>query len=1214
MDTPIKDILQLDLSEDIKNVIDLEDQSEQERQDEIASYILTDGLAVHFSDFIKNYTSNIRETGVWISGFYGSGKSYFGKMLGHLLANPTINGTPARDRFLPRIRGVKNETWLENDILKLNAYEAKVVFLDIAKQNTENGLAFTLFTNFLKLLKFRSDLYGYIEFDLMLEGKSADFAAAVEAAVGKPWAEVKRSNRETARAVRQAHLAMGYSDQEYDDTKAIYEQDIRTFSAAKLSNQLKRYLEVYPDERIVFIFDEASEALSQQKFNLLDLEGISEALSSLGSQAWTIAIAQEKLDDVINNHNVSRSQLTKVTDRFKSKFHLESTEVDIIIQNRLLQKKEAYYEKLVQYYEEHEGRITDLTNLKSSFPTKTIQADTFATYFPFHAYQFQLLQKFLFSSNQLAASQIAARGMIITTFDVLRKQMQLRPLYSMATAHALCTEAQTAPPTELGVKYDHAKRILENKQSELRGDLLLKTIHFLSESELAPATLENITKSYLEDPDAYYQLKPEVEKALGYLVETKLLLPPVNQVYKITSDLEGKLLEEMNGFIVELFHKKRDLVGYLKKTPLFRPLSTLQLDELPYSFYISTHQGDEIVSASQKALKLAVYNLYNVEGDRQEFVEGVKLETQHEKGKISLVPQSAHFAEIDQLLAEIRKFTYLEEKYGNDSDQNKRRIVSDFTAIKSEKEQRLLRLLREAYETGSAIYLFDEYLLTATNFRAEIEGVQTKVVQNIYTKRLGSQLSDTTALRILKEKDASRLQAYCSGADFQFFDGKGNFVGDHLKVVEAITAQIDTNYLDGRSLEETIREAPWGYSYGTLATTLAALLRAGKLVVKYGGANNQTQEYFSYRDQAVQEVFTNSTKFKKAAFKSVTKTLSAGEKNIVVQALLDLDYQEHTGEKVDWNSSDFALAEAIKRLAEHFLTILGERRRDLTQFEQYFPKAAQQKSVLQAYTVKTTEANYLDKVQQFLAGKEAFVAGIEAIIKARDFIRRNLDKLRGFENFLANVSNELQKAGIEDTTVAEATAEYQRLKAASLVDNFAQLRQQAQRVKDAYYQRMKAAAQMLAGNYQELAFKVTAVQAESAAYPAELNRDTLRKLESLLQYAKQRSVGEVKLEYHIVCQNTGFSLSDMLNYLELHPKKETDLLLLQSSLVKEEPAAPPAADSETKTASAPTPPRELELTVPQQVMTVKAYRQLLAEQLQALAGIDNDELIKVNLK
>lgn len=73
-----------------------------------------------------------------------------------------------------------------------------------------------------------------------------------------------------------------------------------------------------------------------------------------------------------------------MTDRFKTKLHLESTEVDIIIRNRLLQKKDRFDAQLQDYYNTHEGMVTDATNLKSSFPTKVENAVECAEYYPFH--------------------------------------------------------------------------------------------------------------------------------------------------------------------------------------------------------------------------------------------------------------------------------------------------------------------------------------------------------------------------------------------------------------------------------------------------------------------------------------------------------------------------------------------------------------------------------------------------------------------------------------------------------------------------------------------------------------------------------------------------------------------------------------------------------------------------------------------------------------
>jgi hypothetical protein len=273
--------------------------------------------------------------------------------------------------------------------------------------------------------------------------------------------------------MRNGFASMGYSEAEYEEMKNTYEFSIEHFDATKFKTELEKYLKIYTDETLVFIFDEASEAVSLGKISLLDLEGISEALSSISSKVWTVAIAQEKLDDVINNANVNKSQLTKVTDRFKTKIHLESTEVDVIIRSRLLQKKPAYFNQLMDYYKKNEGLVSDATNLKSTFPTKTDLAEDFATYYPFHKYQFDILQKFLFSSNALVATQIAARGMIITTFDVLRKQMREQELFAFTPGYAICTEAQPAPPVALVNKYDTARKVLKDSNLGINGEQLL---------------------------------------------------------------------------------------------------------------------------------------------------------------------------------------------------------------------------------------------------------------------------------------------------------------------------------------------------------------------------------------------------------------------------------------------------------------------------------------------------------------------------------------------------------------------------------------------------------------------------------------------------------------------------------------------------------------------------------------------------------------------
>lgn len=1198
--TTIKDILKLDLQEDIKNVIDLEDKSEDEIQSEIESYIITDGLGKHLSKFVSQYTSNIKETGVWLSGFYGSGKSYFGKMLGYLIENPMINGTSARDRFMPRLAGVTNQSLIENDIRKLDSINSKVIFLDIAKQNTDNGLAFTLFSNFLKSLGFRDDLYGYMEYEFFIDGKYDFLKEKAKELFGKDWEEIKKSNREIAKAMRRVYAAMDFSDAEYDDTKNTYSSAIQTFDAGKFKEELEKYVIKFPNENLVFVFDEASEAISQKKFNLLDLEGIAESLSSISNKVWTIAIAQEKLDDVINNANVNKSQLTKVTDRFKTKMHLESTEVDVIIRNRLLLKKEDAYNELVDYYKKNDGLISDSTNLKSTFPTKTETADQFATYYPFHKYQFDLLQKFLFSSNALVATQIAARGMIITTFDVLRKQLRNRELYSFTTAHDLCTEAQTAPPAGLVNKYSISKSIVDNNNVGVNGELLLKSLHFLNESGLASPTVENITKAYIEDIEIYYDVKPKVEQALNLLVEAKILLLSNNN-YKITSNLEGKLLEEMKDFSVELFVKKRVLVGYLKRLSIFRQVAVINDDSVTYNFNILTDLDDEIIASSNRNLRLTVYSIFNINEERQDFIEGLKLDTQYSKNLITVIPDNSKFNEIDRLLEEVKRYGYMEEKYANDDDINKRQIIREFITIKEEKEKDLINLIEAAYSNGSVIYLFDENLLNIDNFKGSINEIQRKLIRNIYTKRLSSQLSETIGVKLINESNDEKLHRFFSGDEFKFFDTNGNFTGDHLKIIEEITAKIKSRYIDGKSLEDELSIAPWGYSHGSILTALAVLFRSGRLVVKF----NDT-EYFSYSDKAAHEIFNSSTKFKSARFKSITKRLEASQKNVLIQCLLDLDYEKYTSEKLSWNVSDFEASNAVTRLTEYFMFSLSTLKNTIKDFDKLFATASNQKNVLQNYTGKTTEANYIDKAEDFLSTKEEYITAIKSITQTEKFIKRNLDKIKGFRSFVSDVEIELVKAGIKNELVSKTTNLFNEAYKKDVLECFSDIQNTAQTIKDEYYTLMETNAALMSTNYKELKQKVEqAFTNLTNNFPAELNRNSHSKLKSLQTYCDDRIVNGVRLEYHITCQDSKYSLSEILNYIALVPTKETDLQMLIGDFVKEVP--------KPKDPKQPKQPKKIQLTIPKKVMTTKEYKTILSEQLQAMAGMDNNDEVELTV-
>lgn len=1203
--TKIHEILTLDLSEDIKNVIDLEDRSELEIQQEIESYIVTEGIGRHLYNFTNQFTSNIKETGVWLSGFYGSGKSYFGKMLGYIIANPIINGTSARERFIPRLKGVSDESLIENAIRNLETINSRVVFLDVAKQNTDKGLAFTLFSNLLKNLGFRDDIYGYMEFDLFIDGKLDEFKSKAKSLENQEWDQLKVSNRQVAVVMRKVFREMGYSEADYTDTQNVYSSAIMNFSASKFKAELEKYLKCRPEETLVFVFDEASEAISQKKFTLLDLEGLSESLSSIGNKVWTIAIAQEKLDDVINNANVNRSQLTKVTDRFKTKIHLESTEVDVIIRSRLLQKSEPGLQQLMEYYKKNEGLVSDATNLKSSFPTKTANEDEFAIYYPFHKYQFDILQRFLFSSNALVATQIAARGMIITTFDILRKQMRDQELYSFTPGYAVCTEAQTAPPIGLVNKYDTARKILKEQSSTINGEKLLKTIHLMADSEVISPTVENITKSYISDITAYYDVKPVIEEVLSLLVEAKVLLVSNNN-YKITSDLEGKLLEEMKDFDVELFSRKRSLINYLKEHKLFNPIANFNDGMDNFKFSILSDQDDELTSQGSKQLKLIVYSLFNISENRQDFIENIKMETQYQKDLITLIPDNNEFPLINKLIGEISRYLYMEDKYSNESDPAKRQIIRDFSLIREEMGKELRAKIENAYHNGSLVYMFDEHLLNIDNFKSTIGETQRKMIRNIYTKRLSSVLSEDLVPKVFSSRKEG-LSRLFSSDEFKFFDSHGNFTGDHLKVVEEINAMINNRYVDGRTLESDLHGAPWGYSFGTIVTTLAALFRAGRLSIKFNG-----DTWFSHTQSGILDAFTNSTKFKSASFKSILATLTAAQKNQTVQLLMDLEVEAHTGQRIDWSTNDYDLADSTRGLADHFIRALTTLNETISGFDSLFPAVANHKQTLLSYAGKVTESNYIEKIEYLLNNSDEFSGAIQNILKTQSFLKRNFSKVREFKRFIEEVTTELKKADRTDNRILEAHDEFSLLYKQDMVKNFSNLQQQVQIVKDNYYKLLKHAAAGMSHEYQLLDGKVDAALRTLKGYQAELNVQNQKGLDELKRYCSDRVIEEPALEYAITCKKCGYSLSDILNYTALAPTKENELLIIQSSFIVESQKTEPTTSGDEH----PTPkkPRKVHFQVASKFMTVQEYKSLLTAQLTLLAAARPDEEIELDIE
>lgn len=1195
----IKEILTIDLSEDIKNVINLEDISEKEIQAEIESYIVTDGLAREYAGFVDTFTSNILETGVWISGFYGSGKSYFGKLLGYLISNRNINGTPARERILQRFTGVNDEALIKNSLSKLNSVNSRVVFLDVAQQDTSKGFSYTLYKNLLKSLGFPENEHGIFLFQLMLSEGKTDIQDFVFDATGLDWNDIRTSSFKYAKAIKELYIKKGNTDADYDNLLTTIRRDIDQFSSSRLQEELTNYFSVVKDEKVVFLFDEASEAINQKKITVLDLQAISESLSSLGGKVWTIAIAQEKLDDVINNSNVSKAQLTKVTDRFKTKIHLEATEVDVIIRNRLLKKTETGIQKLTEHFKKNSGKISDHAAIHGAGISKTDSAENYTTYYPFYKYQFDLLQNFLFGTKGLASTRVAARGMIITAYDILKDEVGKKELFNTVTGWEICRQGDPRPLTTLVNRFDNAERILKESGSIINGRTLLQTIEFLFQSYVTPPNVHNIVKCYISDPDEQFKVQDDIIKALDLLTEAKVLLD-TNKTYRITSDIEQRLLDEMNGFTVQGFVKKKQLVTAYKGANITKSISKVTDNGLPFDFYITTDNDDELTSPNLKYLKVKVKSVYNISDDRAADIDALKVQHQNDKDLLWLVPDNNHFKELDRLIDEVERITYLEQKYNNpNSDEGK--ILISFSTAKGEKQNRIKDLVDESLINATAVYLYNTLQLNKDNWQTTLQAQQKNIIQNVYSKRLASQLGDSVAAAVIKEANNGRLQQYFTGSDFAFFDAQGNFIGENLKVAEEILYKIRNTFVDGATMEKDLEQPPAGFTFGTIISSVAALMRAGKLIAKYNGT-----EKFSWRDEGVVSIFSAAREFRKASFKAISKSLSALQKQELAQFLLDIEVEKYIGKKVDYNTNDFELVAAIRDVAKHFADKVITLRNSEKEFDKLFPKADENAAYLGGFTGAVSEANYIEKAEEFLGSKDAFHKALQEIEKVEKFIRNNLPKVKEWKIFVTAVQDELTKAATSNAAIQQLKTDFEAHLNGDVIKNFASLQQSAQKTKDEYHQLFSTAMKDCATKYTEIDALATELIKEIETLPAGLNIVASSKASALNQYAKQRTVATVFIDFDVKDKQSRFTYSEVLSFIDLYSSKKTEIEILRAGLIKTKAPDPVPGTPPTPTV------KKYAVKMPTSKMKVAEYKSWLQGELQKLASASDNDEIEIN--
>lgn len=1207
----IKDILSIQLENDIKNVIDLNSQKENDIKSELEDFILTESLAKHLSNFLDAFCSDMKESGVWISGFYGSGKSYFAKMLGYLIANPIIIGTSMRERFMPKLTGLKNEALIKNQVASLGKFDYQVVMFNVDKVDTGQGLPLTAMRRFLLSLGLMDNWIGFMQYEMLLEGRLEDFNAVIqEQNEGKTWREALRGMASVAKFKQAALKLYNISADDYEEKKKLIEQKIQTYDAEALKQDMESYLALYPKMKIVFFIDEVSEALMQGKIKFLDLQGVSESLSSLGDKVWTVCIAQQVFQHVLNATGASLQQLNKVEARFKTRIAIAAEEIDTIIRRRLLTKTEEGEQQLQTYYSKNDGTVLEVTNIAGIALQPTKDAQTYSDYYPFFEHQFKMLQYFFFGSRETVTSQIGTRGILIAVFDVLKKEaLTEADVYTHVNATQLCNQADDHVTETLRLRYQKADDLLSNEPFKyIKGKQLLQTIHFLDKSD-ANTTSENIARSYVRRLEHYYDILSEVKQALEILTEHNILIKASNQ-YKITSQIEQQIIDDMNAFEVPLYRATAEVTKTLKQLRMVKICQSVQQDGLAVPFCVETAIGENIANQGEKFMKVVLYDLFYQE-DYNGKVASVKQETQSEKGKASIVPNNTDATTILNLAKDLLRMDYIEGKSYSTAEEKK--VVNTIVSAKEDKMSQMEQLIRKAYTEGTAVYLFNTFQLNDFNFQKEMETIQRRMFSNIYTQRLTATLSDSIAESVLKKPASGLSKLFGPSPEFQFFDTSGKFIGDNLSVVTAILSQCKS-YVSGKELEDRLSGPPTGFSFGTIITTVAALFRGNKVVVKY-----ESEEFHSASEEKAILVFRQAKNFGKASFKVVLKSLSYKERQEIVDILKqDCHYRKNTGDpEPSYNLNDFEVVDCIRTLSHK---MIDKVKKDILSDDEkanLFKGSVQARNVFSQYTAAVTDANYIATANLFLQNADEYIDAVERVEKDMRFLETEFKNIEDERKFIEAVAEEFQKTGLGVDSIQEKMDLFQEARNKDLVANAAQLKQWAQDIKDIYYGQMVTTAQRLTDACNILNAKIQGLKQQMDSYPEEWNTAVYDKIDKEEKKLMPFASLHIELKgWNVKCSKSGMLLRDMTYQLSQIGFDDQAVDIWETEIVTSAPQPQTVPETETDN-PAPQPasqPKELKMRgkMPNGTCTVSQYRQWLKQQLTMLNQLSDNDILNFN--
>ncbi|WP_414733327.1 BREX system P-loop protein BrxC [Acetobacterium carbinolicum] len=558
----IADMFVKPIDRDIKGVIKVGQDDDANIYQELDEYVVTKELQKHFRSFFESYKNGISghtdKMGVWISGFFGSGKSHFLKILSYLLENKDVNGKKAVEFFTDGSK-LDDSLIMANIRLAENVPCDVILFnIDSKSESNSKSAKDAIMDVFMKVFNEMQGFCGSLPFLADLERKLADdgnfdsFKTAYLEAYGNTWEDTREDFYFIQDELVAVLAKQGIMSEEAARTWCEKSADTYTLSIEKFASLIRQYCHKKgSNHHVVFMVDEIGQYIAEDPRLMLNLQTVTENLgTACGGKAWVVVTSQQDIDSVVA---VKGNDFSKIQGRFDTRLSLSSSNVDEVIRKRILEKNQAGMVTLELYYDQKESIIKNLIIFSGEVEKKLYRdRDEFAGVYPFIPYQFNLLGQVLTAIRTHSASgkhlAEGERSMIALFKESAMSLMEeaegaIVPFYTFYNA--------------LDQFIDHTHRIVikqaeENTLLESQDVELLKILFMIKHVKEIKANTENLTTLMVSNvDDDRINLRKKVEVSLGRLI-TQTLVQKNGDIYMFLTNEEQDINRAIQNETVEM--------------------------------------------------------------------------------------------------------------------------------------------------------------------------------------------------------------------------------------------------------------------------------------------------------------------------------------------------------------------------------------------------------------------------------------------------------------------------------------------------------------------------------------------------------------------------------------------------------------------------------------------------------------------------------------